>query len=304
MAYKLAVDRKVFDAFPGYQAAIVYASDLANGPSTDRTMAWLRDAERGARSQFDRDLFKDDPQIRAWYDAFVKFGVKKGKYRPRLRHCSSGSCPAMTCRPSTPWSTPTTRSSSITSFPSAQDRDRLASDLELRFMSGAETFDTVNSGEPVLDASMPARWRVRRRRRDLPALELAAMPAHRAQRSDPQCVFLTRSPAALPRATAPGGGAGTRASRILQLSPSAKVTLTNCFAPSRNEAAQDAAEDCQCEDISKCRMSERWRCWDCVDYRALRKQFFGAIIDDGYLVIPTLRISRWCRGCFRRAICA
>jgi DNA/RNA-binding domain of Phe-tRNA-synthetase-like protein len=32
-----------------------------------------------------------------------------------------------------------------------EDRDRLASDLELRFMSGAETFDTVNSGVPILE---------------------------------------------------------------------------------------------------------------------------------------------------------
>lgn len=152
MAYKLVVDRKVFEVFPGYQAAVVYACDLANGPSSDQSVAWLRDAERDARSRFNRDSFKDDPHIRAWQDAFVKFGVKKGKYPASVesllkRVVSGKDLPAINALVdaynalSLHYIIPV----------GGEDRDRLASDLALRFMSGTETFDTVNSGVPVME---------------------------------------------------------------------------------------------------------------------------------------------------------
>jgi DNA/RNA-binding domain of Phe-tRNA-synthetase-like protein len=152
MAYKLAVDREVFDAFPGYEAAIVYASDLTNGPSSEQSAAWLRDAEREARGRFDRDSFKDDPHIRAWQDAFVKFGVKKGKYPASVesllkRVVSGKDLPAIDALVDAY----NALSLHYVIPVGGEDRDRLASDLELRFMSGAETFDTVNSGVPVLE---------------------------------------------------------------------------------------------------------------------------------------------------------
>jgi DNA/RNA-binding domain of Phe-tRNA-synthetase-like protein len=225
MAYKLAVDRKVFDAFPGYQAAIVYASDLANGPSTDRSMAWLRDAERGARNQFDRDSFKDDPQIRAWHDAFVKFGVKKGKYPASVaallkRVVSGNDLPAINALVDAY----NALSLHYVIPIGGEDRDRLASDLELRFMSGAETFDTVNSGEPVLervDAGEVAwcdaegvtcrRWNWRQCRRT--ALSEATRNAY---------FVLDRLPPYPEQRLQ--AAAQELEQRILQLSPSAKVT--------------------------------------------------------------------------------
>ena len=84
MAYKLAVDREIFGKFPGYQAAVVYASGLENGPSTGQSVAWLREAEREARSLLDRDSLKDHPHIRAWQEALARFGLNKGKYPPSV----------------------------------------------------------------------------------------------------------------------------------------------------------------------------------------------------------------------------
>jgi DNA/RNA-binding domain of Phe-tRNA-synthetase-like protein len=152
MAYRLAVDRKVFDEFPGYQAAVVYASGLVNSPSTEQSIAWLRAAELHARAGFDRDSLKDDPHIRAWQEAFAKFGVKKGKYlasaEALLQRVVSGKeLPAISALVdaynalSVQYVVPV----------GGEDRDRLASDLTLGFMSGSETFDTVNSGEPILE---------------------------------------------------------------------------------------------------------------------------------------------------------
>lgn len=152
MAYKLAVDRKIFDAFPGYQAAVIYASDLANAPSSAQSVAWLRDAEREARSRFDRDSYKDDPHIRAWQEAFVKFGVKKGKYPASVesllkRVVAGNDLPAINALVDAYNAVSLQHVIPV----GGEDRDRLASDLTLRFMSGVETFDTVNSGVPVLE---------------------------------------------------------------------------------------------------------------------------------------------------------
>lgn len=152
MAFKLAVDREVFETFPGYEAAIVYACELVNGPSTAQSVAWLRDAELESRSRFDRDSLKDDPHIRAWQEAFVKFGVKKGKcpasVESLLKRVVSGKeLPAINALVDAYNALSLHHMIPV----GGEDRDRLASDLELRFMSGAETFDTVNSGEPILE---------------------------------------------------------------------------------------------------------------------------------------------------------
>ncbi len=225
MAYKLAVDRKIFDALPGYQAAIVYACDLANGPSTERTIAWLRDAEWEARSRFDRDSLKDDPHIRAWQDAFVKFGVKRGKYPASVesllkRVVSGKDLPAINALVDAYNALSLHHVIPV----GGEDRDRLASDLELRLMSGTETFDTVNSGEPILervDAGEVAwcdaegvtcrRWNWRQCRRTALTentrnayFVLDRLPPYPEERLQAAMQDLER--------------------RILQLSPSAKVT--------------------------------------------------------------------------------
>ncbi|HUI13315.1 MAG TPA: phenylalanine--tRNA ligase beta subunit-related protein [Xanthobacteraceae bacterium] len=152
MAYKLAVDRKIFDAFPGYQAAIVYASDLVNGPSSAQSVAWLRDAEREARDRFDRDSYKDEPHIRAWADAFVKFGVKKGKYPASVESLLKRVASGKDLPPINALVDAYNAVSLHDLIPvGGEDRDRLASDLTLRFMAGTEAFDTVNSGVPVVE---------------------------------------------------------------------------------------------------------------------------------------------------------
>ena len=105
-----------------------------------------------AASQFDRDSYKDDPHIRAWQDAFVKFGVKKGKYPASVesllkRVVSGKELPAINALVDAY----NALSLHYVIPVGGEDRDHLASDLELRFMSGTETFDTVNSGASVLE---------------------------------------------------------------------------------------------------------------------------------------------------------
>lgn len=152
MAYRLDVDPAVFEAFPGYQAVVVYASDLTNGPSTDQSVAWLREAESETRDRFDRDALKDEPHLRAWQDAFAKFGVKKGKYpssaESLLKRVVTGKeLPAINALVDAY----NALSLSCVIPVGGEDRDRLASDLRLGFMTGTETFDTVNAGVPVVE---------------------------------------------------------------------------------------------------------------------------------------------------------
>jgi DNA/RNA-binding domain of Phe-tRNA-synthetase-like protein len=152
LAYKLAVDPEIFSKFPGYQAAIIYAGGLENGPSNQQSTAWLRDAERAARGRFDEDSLDKDAHLRAWKEAFARFGVKKGKY--------ACSVEALLKRVVAGKELPTINAlvdaynalSIDHTLPiGGEDRDHLASDLELRFMSGSELFDTVNAGQPVME---------------------------------------------------------------------------------------------------------------------------------------------------------
>lgn len=152
MAYKLTVDPEIFSKFPGYQAAIIYAGGLENGPSNEQSTVWLRDAERKARSELDEDSLEKDPHIRAWKEAFARFGVKKGKYwcsvDALLRRVVAGKeLPAINALVDAYNALSISHMLPI----GGEDRDRLASDLELRVMSGAELFDTVNAGEPVME---------------------------------------------------------------------------------------------------------------------------------------------------------
>jgi DNA/RNA-binding domain of Phe-tRNA-synthetase-like protein len=79
MNVSVHVSPEVVAAWPGYEAAVVIAEDVANGPSDEASETLLASAERAAReSAIERAA--DDPRIAAWRAVFSEFGSKPSRY--------------------------------------------------------------------------------------------------------------------------------------------------------------------------------------------------------------------------------
>ena len=78
--YRLRLDPAIADRFPEYSALIIYAHDLANGPSDEASVAALRAAEREARAAFGAAKPATLPHIAAWRQAYGAFGAKPSRF--------------------------------------------------------------------------------------------------------------------------------------------------------------------------------------------------------------------------------
>src|ERR1700761_15339 len=156
MSFSLGVNQEIFERFPNYQVTILYASGLNNTPSTEESTSWLREAEAESGERFGHQSLKDHPHIRLWQDAFSSFGAKPSKY-PSSVEALLKRVLADKDLPSINALVDAYNACSIRYvIPiGGEDRDRLRSNLELRFMAGTETFDTVNAGQPVVE-TVPA----------------------------------------------------------------------------------------------------------------------------------------------------
>ena len=72
---------KVLASFPTIRAGVVYASGLANGPSSDELRQAYRAEQVASLARFGGTPMSDIPSIVAWRRAFSAFGVKPTKYR-------------------------------------------------------------------------------------------------------------------------------------------------------------------------------------------------------------------------------
>jgi DNA/RNA-binding domain of Phe-tRNA-synthetase-like protein len=73
------VSPEVAAAWPAYEAAVVIAAGVRNGPSDDASEELLAEAERAAR-QSGLERAADDPRIAAWRAVFSQFGSKPSRY--------------------------------------------------------------------------------------------------------------------------------------------------------------------------------------------------------------------------------
>ncbi|HTU46267.1 MAG TPA: phenylalanine--tRNA ligase beta subunit-related protein [Bryobacteraceae bacterium] len=156
MAFRLLVNPDILERFPNYRVAIIYASGLKNTASTEESTGWLREAERESRERFGQDPLKEHPHIRLWQEAFSSFGAKPSKYPSSVeallkRVVADKELPSINALVDAYNALSIKHVIPI----GGEDRDRLLSDLELRFMSGTETFDTVNAGQPVVENAAP-----------------------------------------------------------------------------------------------------------------------------------------------------
>ena len=73
------VSPEVAAAWPAYQAAVVIATGVLNGPSDEASERLLAAAEQAARDS-GLERAADDPRIAAWRAVFSEFGSKPSRY--------------------------------------------------------------------------------------------------------------------------------------------------------------------------------------------------------------------------------
>jgi DNA/RNA-binding domain of Phe-tRNA-synthetase-like protein len=73
------VSPEVAAAWPEYEAAVVIAAGVRNGPSDDASERLLASAEQAARDS-GLERAADDPRIAAWRAVFSQFGSKPSRY--------------------------------------------------------------------------------------------------------------------------------------------------------------------------------------------------------------------------------
>jgi DNA/RNA-binding domain of Phe-tRNA-synthetase-like protein len=79
MTVQAHVDPEIRQTWPSYQAAVVIAQDVRNGPTDEASEALLSSAEQAARES-GLERAADDPRIAAWRTVFSEFGSKPSRY--------------------------------------------------------------------------------------------------------------------------------------------------------------------------------------------------------------------------------
>lgn len=153
---RLRLAPTIVERFPSYSALIVYAYDLANGPSDDASVVALRAAEQRARGAFGGEKPSEHPHIAAWRQAYAAFGAKPSRFPCSVealldRTLKGRDLPAI--------NQIVDRYNAVSLdhiLPvGGEDLDRLTGDLVLTVATGAEPWDTMQEGQPVIQQPEP-----------------------------------------------------------------------------------------------------------------------------------------------------
>lgn len=152
MNYKLKVTSNIFEKYPKYKALVIYAQNLENQPSNERSTQLLREAENKQRQAFDTEKASSHPYIAAWRDAYKSFGAKPSKYLCAVEALLSRTLKGQDL-PTINQIVDLYNALSISYLLpiGGEDWDCLKSNLTLKFATGEEPFVTYQSGKEVID---------------------------------------------------------------------------------------------------------------------------------------------------------
>jgi DNA/RNA-binding domain of Phe-tRNA-synthetase-like protein len=152
LPHAVEVDPRIWELRPDFVVTVVRARGLTNSPSDDSSAAHLRRAERIARETLARAEPPSLPHIAAWRDAYRAFGAKAQRTpcsaEALLKRVVDGAgLPAIN------------RLVDLYNAVSVEfllpvggeDLARIAGASRLTIAMGAEPFDTLRSGEPVVE---------------------------------------------------------------------------------------------------------------------------------------------------------
>jgi DNA/RNA-binding domain of Phe-tRNA-synthetase-like protein len=142
------ISEEIFKRYPDYCRAVVLAFDVVNGPSPDRLVHLLREAEECVRQQLTIEEIAEYPRIKAWREAYKAFGAKPSEYRSSVeamarRALRGDQLPSINCLVDI---------GNIVSLQhlvpvGGHSMDELTQDITLRFASGEEKFVPFGSSE-------------------------------------------------------------------------------------------------------------------------------------------------------------
>lgn len=154
------VDPAVFELRPDYRALLIAAAGLSPGTGDHQSETLLQRAEDAAQQALQETPVEHLPHIAAWREAYRAFGAKPQRTRNSvealLRRVGGGL-------PRTNRLTDIYNAVSVLhQIPvGGEDLSRYAGAPQLILATGAETFDTVSGGQPVMEHPEPGEvvWR-------------------------------------------------------------------------------------------------------------------------------------------------
>lgn len=151
MPYNLTLDPLISERYPGYSALIIYAQGLTNAPGNAESTALLRSAEEHCRATLAADTLSTQSHIAAWRAAYKSFGAKPKKYPCSLEALLSRILKGQDL-PTINLLVDLYNVISIKHLLPAggEDRDHLASDLQLTFATGKEPFPVMQEGQEAI----------------------------------------------------------------------------------------------------------------------------------------------------------
>ena len=162
MPHAIEVDPRIWDLRPDFVVTVVRARGLSNGPSGEASSALLRRAEETARRTLNGADPASHPHIAAWREAYRAFGAKAQRTpcsaEALLKRAVDGAG-----LPSINRIVDLYNAVSVEfALPvGGEDLARYTGPPRLEIADGTEPFDTVRSGESVVENPAPGEvvWR-------------------------------------------------------------------------------------------------------------------------------------------------
>jgi DNA/RNA-binding domain of Phe-tRNA-synthetase-like protein len=150
------VDPRIWDLRPDFVVTVVEARGLSNGASDEVSTAFLRHAEESARASLNGADPASHPHLAAWREAYRAFGAKAQRTpcsaEALMKRAVDGSGLPSINRivdlyngVSVEFALPV----------GGEDLARYVGAPRLTIATGAEPFDTIRSGEPVVEHPAP-----------------------------------------------------------------------------------------------------------------------------------------------------
>jgi DNA/RNA-binding domain of Phe-tRNA-synthetase-like protein len=154
--HRLRIQQELQQRFPRYAAFVIYAHGVENAASDTLGAERLREAERIQRAAFAGRAASEHPHMAAWREAYSTFGLKPS----RLPNSAEALLARVLRGDALPAINRLVDLYNAVSLKhvlpvGGEDLEQVASDPTLCFARGGEPFDTIRSGEPVVE-SVPA----------------------------------------------------------------------------------------------------------------------------------------------------
>jgi DNA/RNA-binding domain of Phe-tRNA-synthetase-like protein len=148
------VDPDVFALRPDYRALLITVEGITPGASDEASEAMLVSAETSARALIGDQAIEDIPQVASWREAYRAFGAKPQRTRHSLEALLRRVADGL---PRVNRLTDIYNAISVTHLipVGGEDLSRYTSAPRLMGATGSEAFDTMASGEDVIEHPEP-----------------------------------------------------------------------------------------------------------------------------------------------------